>query len=643
LLPVCKDDPARRDDHSQHRCFSLQRARTVFQTDNMLSAIPLIRTSSLNWNNCRSIFRKKTMAAKAFKKRLGELLLESGAITPDQLQIALKNQKETGQRIGSILISLGMLTEEKLTQVIARKLQIPYVNLDDMVIDKEVARAVSAELARKHLVIPVFRIGNVLTVAFYDPLDYIAIDEISYYSKMKIKRVVASKSQIEAAIEASYSIDEAADRAVEVIKSENIAINVDEIDPDSQEDIKGDMPVVKLVNMVVARGVVMRASDIHFDPDESGLRVRFRIDGLMKDVSVLPLTLIPGVVSRIKVMASMDVSEKRLPQDGRFQARFKKNFVDFRVSSLPTAFGEKIGIRILDKSTVVLNLQKMGFSLNNLKRWQELIARPEGLILITGPTGSGKTTTLYATLGRISTAEKSVVTVEDPIEYNLPLITQVQINEKAGLSFATSLRSIVRQNPDILMVGEIRDLATAEIAVRASMTGHLVLSTLHTSDAPVALNRLIDMGIEPYLVSSAVSCVLAQRLVRKLCSACKYEVEDMDPATRDLLERYGLPARIYRAKGCPKCIFQGYSGRTAIHELLIMEPDLRALVNMKVPHENLRQKAVDLGMISLRADGLSKAVEGVTSVEEIMRVSHDHDFSRMPSRENVEVGDGLQV
>jgi type IV pilus assembly protein PilB len=608
-----------------------------------LSAIPLIRTSSLNWNNCRSIFRKKTMAAKAFKKRLGELLLESGAITPDQLQIALKNQKETGQRIGSILISLGMLTEEKLTQVIARKLQIPYVNLDDMVIDKEVARAVSAELARKHLVIPVFRIGNVLTVAFYDPLDYIAIDEISYYSKMKIKRVVASKSQIEAAIEASYSIDEAADRAVEVIKSENIAINVDEIDPDSQEDIKGDMPVVKLVNMVVARGVVMRASDIHFDPDESGLRVRFRIDGLMKDVSVLPLTLIPGVVSRIKVMASMDVSEKRLPQDGRFQARFKKNFVDFRVSSLPTAFGEKIGIRILDKSTVVLNLQKMGFSLNNLKRWQELIARPEGLILITGPTGSGKTTTLYATLGRISTAEKSVVTVEDPIEYNLPLITQVQINEKAGLSFATSLRSIVRQNPDILMVGEIRDLATAEIAVRASMTGHLVLSTLHTSDAPVALNRLIDMGIEPYLVSSAVSCVLAQRLVRKLCSACKYEVEDMDPATRDLLERYGLPARIYRAKGCPKCIFQGYSGRTAIHELLIMEPDLRALVNMKVPHENLRQKAVDLGMISLRADGLSKAVEGVTSVEEIMRVSHDHDFSRMPSRENVEVGDGLQV
>lgn len=583
------------------------------------------------------------MAAKAFKKRLGELLLESGAITPDQLQIALKNQEETGQRIGSILISLGMLTEEKLTQVIAGKLKIPYVNLDDMVIDKDVAGAISAELARKHLVIPLLKIGKVLTVAFYDPLDYIASDEISYYSKMKIKRVVAAKSQIEAAIEASYSIDEAADRAVEVLKSDNIAINVDDIDPDLQEDIKGHMPVVKLVNMVVARGVIMRASDIHFDPDESGLRVRFRIDGLMKDVSVLPLTLIPGVVSRIKVMSNMDVSEKRLPQDGRFQAKFKKNLVDFRVSSLPTTFGEKIGIRILDKSTVVLDLQKMGFSATNIDRWHELITRPEGLILITGPTGSGKTTTLYATLRRISTPEKCVVTVEDPIEYNLPLITQIQINEKAGLSFATLLRSIVRQNPDILMVGEIRDLATAEIAVRASMTGHLVLSTLHTSDSPVALNRLIDMGIEPYLVSSAVSCVLAQRLVRKLCPSCRFEVEKVDPATRDLLDRYELPPRIFQSRGCPKCIFQGYSGRTAIHELLVMEPALRELVNMKVPHAKLRQEAVSLGMISLRADGLRKAVEGVTSVEEIMRVSHDHDLSGLPKSESIEVGNGLQV
>jgi type IV pilus assembly protein PilB len=566
------------------------------------------------------------MATKTFKKRIGELLLESGAISRDQLEVALKRQKNTGQRIGNILISLGMLTEEKLMLVIARKLDIPHVDLRDMVIDRDVAGVISADLARKHLIIPIFKISNVLTVAMYDPLDYIALDELSYQTKMEIKRVVAAKSQIEGAIESSYSIDEAVGRAVEDIKTDNVAITVDDIDPDLQGDISSDMPVVKLVNAVVARAVIMRASDIHLDPDENGLRVRFRIDGLMKDVSSLPKALIAGVVSRIKVMSNMDVSEKRVPQDGRFQARFKKSLVDFRVSSLPTAFGEKIAIRILDKTGLIIDLHKMGFSDRNLERWMELIHRPEGLLLITGPTGSGKTTTLYATLLKVSTPEKSVVTVEDPIEYNLPAITQVQINEKAGMSFATSLRSIVRQNPDILMVGEIRDLATAEIAVRASMTGHLVFSTLHTSDAPVALNRLIDMGIEPYLVSSAVSCVLAQRLVRTLCDNCKTEVKGIDPVTGSLLEKYGFQPRIFQAKGCPKCIFQGYTGRTSIHELLIMKPDLKNMVNLKVPHAKIRQEALNLGMISLRVDGLAKVVAGVTTMEEVMRVSHDDDL-----------------
>lgn len=567
------------------------------------------------------------MAIKTFKKRIGELLLESGAITRDQLEVALKRQKNTGQRIGNILISLGMLTEEKLMLVIAKKLDIPHVNLRDMVIDRHVAGIISADLARKHLLIPIFRINNVLTVAMYDPLDFIALDELAYQTKLEIKRVAAAKSQIEAAIESSYSIEEAVGRAVEDIKTDNVAIAVYEIDSDLQGDISSDMPVVKLVNTVIARAVIMRASDIHLDPDENGLRVRFRIDGLMKDVSSLPRALIAGVVSRIKVMANMDVSEKRLPQDGRFQARFKKSLVDFRVSSLPTAFGEKIAIRILDKTGLILDLHKMGFSDKNLEMWMELISRPEGLLLITGPTGSGKTTTLYATLLKVSTPEKSIVTVEDPIEYNLPDMTQVQINEKAGLSFARSLRSIVRQNPDILMVGEIRDLATAEIAVRASMTGHLVLSTLHTSDAPVALNRLIDMGIEPYLVSSAVSCVLAQRLVRTLCANCKTEVKEIDSATRSLLKKYNLQPRVFQARGCPECIFQGYAGRTSIHELLIMVPKLKSMVNLKVPHARLRHEALNLGMISLRADGLAKVVDGVTTIEEVMRVSHDDDFS----------------
>lgn len=583
------------------------------------------------------------MVIRTFKKRIGELLLESRAITPDQLEIALKRQKETGHRIGSVLISLGMLTEEKLMLAIAKKLDIPHVNLRDMVIDRDIAGIISADLARKHLLIPIFRIQNILTVAMYDPLDFIALDELAYQTKLEIKRVVAAKSQIEAAIESSYSIEEAVGRAVEDIKTDNVAITVDEMDTDLQGDISSDMPVVKLVNIVIARAIIMRASDIHLDPDENGLRVRFRIDGLMKDVSSLPRALIAGVVSRIKVMSNMDVSEKRLPQDGRFQARFKKSLVDFRVSSLPTAFGEKMAIRILDKMALILELHKMGFSERNLEMWMKLISHPEGLLLITGPTGSGKTTTLYATLSNISTSEKSVVTVEDPIEYNLSAITQVQINEKAGLSFATSLRSIVRQNPDILMVGEIRDLATAEIAVRASMTGHLVLSTLHTSDAPVALNRLIDMGIEPYLISSAISCVLAQRLVRTLCTNCKTEVKDIDISIRNLLAKYGLRPRAFEAKGCPECIFQGYAGRTSIHELMIMGPELKNMVNLKTPHEKLRQEALNLGMISLRADGLAKVVDGETTIEEVMRVSHDDNFSPAIVGEEKESLSGHQV
>ncbi len=566
------------------------------------------------------------MATRIFKKRIGELLLEGGAITRDQLDIALQRQKKTGQRIGSVLISLGLLTEEKLMLAIAKKLDIPHVNLRDMVIDRDIAGVISADLARKHLLIPIFKINKVLTVAMYDPLDFIALDELAYQTKLEIKRVVAAKSQIESAIESSYSIDEAVGRAVEDIRTDNVAITVDDVDSDLQGDISSDMPVVKLVNVIVARAIIMRASDIHLDPDENGLRVRFRIDGLMKDVSLLPRALIAGVVSRIKVMSNMDVSEKRLPQDGRFQARFKKSLVDFRISSLPTAFGEKIAVRILDKTGLIIDLHKMGFPDENLKMWMELISRPEGLLLITGPTGSGKTTTLYATLSKISTPEKSIVTVEDPIEYNLPAITQIQLNEKAGLTFATSLRSIVRQNPDILMVGEVRDLATAEIAIRASMTGHLVLSTLHTSDAPVALNRLIDMGIEPYLVSSAVSCVLAQRLVRTLCADCKTEVKDIDSATGRLLEKHGLPQKIFQANGCPNCIFQGYAGRTSINELLIMGPELKNMVNLKMPHARLRQKALKLGMRSLRAHGLAKVVNGVTTIEEVMRVTHDDDL-----------------
>ncbi len=339
----------------------------------------------------------------------------------------------------------------------------------------------------------------------------------------------------------------------------------------------------------------------------------------------------------------MDVSEKRVPQDGRFQARIKGGKIDFRVSSLPTAFGEKVVIRILDKSGLILDLDRMGFSENNLRRWKSLISRPEGLILITGPTGSGKTSTLYATLAMISVPEKSVVTVEDPIEYNLPMITQIQINEKAGLTFATLLRSIVRQNPDILMVGEVRDLATAEITIRASLTGHLVFSTLHTSDAPVALNRLIDMGIEQYLVSSAVSGVLAQRLVRTICPHCRTKTKIIDPVFEKIMKDHNLPPLTYSSPGCAKCNFQGFSGRTSIHELMIMTPDLKEMVNKKVPHTDLRREAIAGGMVSLRSDGLRRVSEGITTIEEVLRVSHDDDHMLRPEIEEVEVFSGYQL
>jgi type IV pilus assembly protein PilB len=546
-----------------------------------------------------SIIRYRDMTSKVFKKRIGELLVESGAITPEQLKIALDKQKTTGQRIGQVLISLGLISEEKLIQITAQKLDIPHLILEDMVIDREVANMIPAEMAKKHLLIPVFKIGKVLSVAIYDPLDFIALDEVSYFTKMEIKRVVASKSDIESAIERHYSIGDAVNKVVEGMKTEDVAVDVEEIDVDLQKD--------------------------HLDPDENGLRVRFRINGLMHDVALLPKTLISGAVSRVKVMANMDVSEKRLPQDGRFRAKFKKELIDFRVSSIPTAFGEKVAIRILDKSGLILDLNGMGFSKANLKNWMELIRRPEGLILITGPTGAGKTSTLYATLARISTPEKSVVTVEDPIEYNLPLVTQVQINEKAGLTFALALRSIVRQNPDIIMVGEIRDRATAEISVRASMTGHLVFSTMHTSDAPVTISRLTDMGIEAYLVSTSISAVLAQRLVRVLCENCKKEDKNFDSPTRELLERFKVSGPVFKAAGCPKCNFTGFSGRTAINELLIISPELRELANKKTPHVELRRQAIKEGLISLRADGLVKVKAGITTVDEVVRVSHNDD------------------
>ncbi|MCP4584294.1 MAG: Flp pilus assembly complex ATPase component [candidate division Zixibacteria bacterium] len=560
-------------------------------------------------------------------KKLGQLLIESGLISEDQLQAALNNQKKSNKRLGEIVVESGYINEDQLQEIIAEKLNLPKLHLSDLEVDAEIVKLLPAELARRYTVIPIFKMGNILTVVMDDPLNFVATDEIVYLTGMDINRVVATRSEIEVAIDRYYSITDTMGQTMDRIEESSSQFDDAQIlDIASNEGISSDMPVVELVNVIVAKAVKTKASDIHLETDDKSFRVRYRVDGLMREVAVLAASIHQPVVSRIKVMSNIDVSEKRLPQDGRFRINYDERQIDFRVSTLPTIFGEKVVIRILDQSNLLIDLAQMGFSKQNYQTWLDAIHRPEGLILITGPTGSGKTSTLYAVLKELNTPEKNIVTVEDPVEYNLRMINQVQINEKAGLVFASALRSIVRQNPDILMVGEIRDLAAAEITIRASMTGHLALSTLHTSDAPVAAGRLIDMGVEPYLVSSAVTAVLAQRLVRVICPNCRIEAQPESALFNDLLERWNRPdIKFYQGQGCPRCNQTGYTGRTAIHELMIVSPELKEMISRKAPHVELRRSAIESGMISLLDDGLTKASNGTTSIEEVLRVCHNED------------------
>ena len=560
-------------------------------------------------------------------KKLGELLIESGHITKQQLLYALDNQKGTNRRIGQILVELGYLTEDLLQETVAQKLGLPKVFLSDLEIDRDVINIIPAEVARRFAIIPIFKMGNSLTVVMDDPLNFVALDEVAYLTRLDIKRAVSTRSEIESAIDKYYALNETINQTMDRIERDaELLVNKVNVDFSEDEGITSNMPVVKLVNIIIGKAVKLRASDIHLEIDEKYFRVRFRIDGLMQEIATLSASVHQPVVSRIKVMSNIDVSEKRIPQDGRFQIKYENKQVDFRVSTLPTIFGEKTVIRILDQSNLIIDLDQMGFAERNYGAWMQVIDRPEGLILITGPTGSGKTSTLYAVLKKLNTPDKNIVTVEDPVEYNLPMINQVQINEKAGLVFASALRSIVRQNPDILMVGEIRDLAAAQITIRASLTGHLALSTMHTSDAPVAVSRLIDMGVEPYLVASSVTAVLAQRLVRVICSNCKSRTPDKSLLANKVLAKWDSPEfEFYKGLGCQKCNQTGYSGRTAIHELMIASPELKKLISRRASHMELRRTALLEGMISLRDDGLIKASKGITTLEEVLRVCHNED------------------
>ncbi|NOY79072.1 MAG: Flp pilus assembly complex ATPase component [Calditrichaeota bacterium] len=554
-------------------------------------------------------------------KRLGEILVEKGLISPEDLEKAFRMQKKTGERLGKILVDQGFLSEEDLLKALSLKLNIPTAKIDSYAIDPSVVEIITRDIAEKHKIIPLFKVNDTLTVAMADPLDVYVVDYLRHKTGLNIQTVLASESDIQKAIEKYYRVQNSLDKVIHDIQMDDTLLEepAAEMFEDSSEE---GSSIVKVVNLILTQAIRDRASDIHIEPDEKIMRIRNRIDGILHQAFTLPFKFHAMVVSRIKIMSNLDVSERRLPQDGRFQYKAGEKIVDLRVSVLPTVRGEKVVMRILDKSGFILDLSRMGFSPEVSKKWDYLIHRPQGLILITGPTGSGKTSTLYASLNEINTPDKNIITVENPVEYNFPLINQVQVNPKAGLTFAAGLRSILRQDPDVIMVGEIRDPESAEIALRAALTGHLVLSTLHTNDAPSAVTRLVDMGLEPFLVASSLLGVLAQRLARRLCDVCKTEVILSPEKIRSLgLGEDYLTKTFYKAEGCRECHRSGYKGRVGIHELLLVDDELQRLILKNATDHQIREVAIKRGMRPLRLDGLRKAAEGLTSVEEILRVT----------------------
>ena len=557
-------------------------------------------------------------------RRFGDILIDSGLITPEQLRRALEEQRGTDQPIGSILVKLGLISQQDYLTTLSAQLDVPHVELSDYEIDPAVIELVPAALAQKFRVIPLFRIKNALTVAMADPQDVGAIDEIRRFSHLEVEPVLALESEILQAIEQYYGLDvEMSDTLNEVIQSieaESEQVVTDEPEKNLRE-LAEDAPVVRLVNMVLAQAIKDRASDIHIEPEEDSIRVRYRVDGILREVFSPPKNLQAAIISRIKILSELDIAENRIPQDGRFRIRLGGKEIDVRVSTLPTAYGENVVMRILDKSNILLKLDDLGFAPDNLGIVKEMLSNSYGIILVTGPTGSGKTTSLYAFLNTINSVEKNIITLEDPIEYRLRMIRQSQVNPKAGLTFASGLRSILRQDPDIIMVGEIRDPETAQIAVESALTGHLVLSTLHTNDAAGAITRLVEMGIEPFLLSSALIGIIAQRLVRRICPKCrtaftpsplKLKRIGLNPERKDL--------KFYKGVGCSFCRHSGFKGRIGIYEILKVDDKIRELILSGASSEEIRRTAIKRGMRTLKHDGLLKALQGVTTAEEVMRV-----------------------
>ncbi|SET31290.1 type IV-A pilus assembly ATPase PilB [Stigmatella erecta] len=556
--------------------------------------------------------------------RLGELLVRENLITVQALRKAQEEQQKSGTRIGTALIKTGAIEESKLTDFLSKQYGVPAINLKDFDVDPEIIKLVPKEVAEKHLVIPVNRAGPSLIVAMCDPSNIYAVDDLKFLTGYNIESVVASEISIREAIERYYAEKgPSLDDIVGEVSADDIEVSKEE-DENIEEMAKAadDAPVVKLVNLILMDAIKKRASDIHVEPYEKDFRVRFRIDGSLYEVMRPPMRLRNAITSRLKIMAELDISERRLPQDGRIKTKLGQGKeMDFRVSVCPTLFGEKIVMRLLDKSNLQLDMTKLGFDAQPLAWFKEAIERPYGMVLVTGPTGSGKTTTLYSALASLNQIDTNISTAEDPVEFNFAGINQVQMHEDIGLNFAASLRSFLRQDPDIIMIGEIRDFETGEIAVKAALTGHLVLSTLHTNDAPGTVSRLLNMGIEPFLVTASLNLILAQRLCRRLCKDCKRPAAHVDEAA--LIEA-GIPAEkmgtftVYEKVGCRECNDRGYRGRVAVYEVMPFWDGLKELVINGASAAELKQEAIRLGMSSLRMSALAKLMEGVTTLEEVV-------------------------
>jgi type IV pilus assembly protein PilB len=583
--------------------------------------------------------------------RIGELLLKEKRITPDQLQQALNNQKAGGGKLGYNLVKMGFVKDEEITALLSKQYGVPSINLAQFDIDAAVVKLIPADTAHKYQIVPLSRSGATLTIAMTDPTNVFAMDDIKFMTGYNVEPVVASETAVTEAIQRYYpsstagkggssmavtapggSTLEMASKGLEELQA-SLDANADvevleelqEISAEALAKQGEDAPVVRLVNVVLMSAIQKGASDIHVEPYEKELRVRYRIDGILYNIMSPPMKFRDAIVSRIKIMSKLDIAEKRLPQDGRIKIRFNESGaakeIDFRVSVLPTLFGEKIVMRLLDKDKLMLDMTKLGFEPESLAKFEAAILRPWGMVLVTGPTGSGKTNTLYSAISKINTPETNIMTAEDPVEFNLAGVNQVQVRENIGLNFAAALRSFLRQDPNIILVGEIRDFETAEIAVKAALTGHLVLSTLHTNDAPSTVNRLMNMGIEPFLVASSVHLICAQRLVRKVCANCK-QAAPLPPAAliqagfaQDQVD--GLEP--VKGAGCERCNQTGYKGRVGLYEVMEIGEELRELILVGASGMELRRKAVDEGMITLRQSGLRKVKDGMTTIEEVVR------------------------